>query len=460
MPHQSVTDQERIIAAAPFETWYGSLQSMFSQMHPTTQETPRLVTNQENNDQPIHRWYSLKESFAASLPTWVRTWMQNQYNHTVQQVCDPFLGSGTTGVALGTLPSTSVIGIEYNPFIRFVAATKASVSSVCTQSLAEQIYKLTHTLPSYRTFSVPDLTTLRNETYSPPANIQYILGEVHRIHNLVVDNSIKQVLLLGVAAIINDAVHLHKDGCALRYHPKPMDVPLNQKLLSRWQYMLSDICQFQSQHGQTNTPLFNVYSGSATNLKQLHTLSTQEIGINNKIADTSIFSPPYLNSFDYSEVYKLELWLLGFIETYDMWRELRLGTLRSHQAIAFPPTNHLRSDHRMQHIADQLDQMVKSSCLPDKQRSKLSRELLGYFDDMYLVLCEQWRILKDGGILAYIVANSRHYFLPVATDVIIGEIARCLGFEPLDLAVLRKRNGRTRQKLYLRESVAFFRKPV
>ena len=79
---------------------------------------------------------------------------------------------------------------------------------------------------------------------------------------------------------------------------------------------------------------------------------------------------------------------------------------------------------------------------------------------MYQTLLEQWRVLKPGGVIAYVVANSRHYYLPVATDIMMGEIARCIGFEPLGLVVLKKRNGRTRQKLFLRESVVFIRKPL
>ena len=60
----------------------------------------------------------------------------------------------------------------------------------------------------------------------------------------------------------------------------------------------------------------------------------------------------------------------------------------------------------------------------------------------------------------YVVANSRHKFLPVATDVILGEIAQRIGFEPLELLILRHRNGRTRQKAYLRESAVILRKPI
>jgi hypothetical protein len=83
----------------------------------------------------------------------------------------------------------------------------------------------------------------------------------------------------------------------------------------------------------------------------------------------------------------------------------------------------------------------------------------GYFDDMYLTLKEQFRILRPGGFLIYVVANSRHANLPIATDVILGEIARNIGFQPVELDVLKKRNGRTKQKNYLRESAVIMQKP-
>jgi DNA modification methylase len=86
--------------------------------------------------------------------------------------------------------------------------------------------------------------------------------------------------------------------------------------------------------------------------------------------------------------------------------------------------------------------------------------ITGYFDDMYLALKEQFRVLKPGGFLVYMVANSRHSNLPIATDVLIGEIARSVGFEPLKLIVLHQRNGRATGRRFLRESVVIGRKPA
>ena len=46
--------------------------------------------------------------------------------------------------------------------------------------------------------------------------------------------------------------------------------------------------------------------------------------------DVAVFSPPYPNSFDYTDVYNIELWILGYLSsTEDNWR-LRHETLSSH----------------------------------------------------------------------------------------------------------------------------------
>jgi hypothetical protein len=309
---------------------------------------------------------------------------------------------------------------------------------------------------------VPELSTLHNTQYSDAQTIQLLLSTYQRINDLDHPPAIRSALHLGLAATIEAVFHLRKDGRALRYVPKPIIPPVRQLLSRHWRTILVDVQAYESSPLPLprEKPLFAVYGGSATNLRALSTVSGAEICLAPNTFDTVIYSPPYMNNFDYSEVYKLELWLLHFIESYDTWRELRLGTIRSHHSLIFPETQYLSADPRTQAIAMQLHAMGMSTCLPEEDRARVRRVINGYFDDMYLALCEQWRVLKPGGIVSYIVANSRHYYLPVATDVILGEIARCIGFELLDLVVLRKRNGRTRQKLFLRESAVFVRKPT
>ena len=43
-----------------------------------------------------------------------------------------------------------------------------------------------------------------------------------------------------------------------------------------------------------------------------------------------MFSPPYANCFDYTEVYKIELWFGNFIKDYSELKVLRNKSMSSH----------------------------------------------------------------------------------------------------------------------------------
>ncbi len=52
--------------------------------------------------------------------------------------------------------------------------------------------------------------------------------------------------------------------------------------------------------------------------------------------DFAMFSPPYPNSFDYTDIYNVELWTLGYLRSGEDNRTLREATLRSHVQIKRP----------------------------------------------------------------------------------------------------------------------------
>ena len=55
--------------------------------------------------------------------------------------------------------------------------------------------------------------------------------------------------------------------------------------------------------------------------------------------ELAVFSPPYPNSFDYTDVYNIELWTLGYLTDNESNRTLRISTFCSHVQIGriFPP---------------------------------------------------------------------------------------------------------------------------
>jgi DNA modification methylase len=81
-----------------------------------------------------------------------------------------------------------------------------------------------------------------------------------------------------------------------------------------------------------------------------------------------------------------------------------------------------------------------------------------YFDDMFMALKEQYRTLKKGGFLVYLLANSCYSELQIQTDLILCEIARSIGFTPLEITILKKRHRRSQQNSQIRESIVILRK--
>ena len=70
------------------------------------------------------------------------------------------------------------------------------------------------------------------------------------------------------------------------------------------------------------------------NYNSINTIyNTSCLEINRKIKPNSIsgciFSPPYANCFDYTEIYKLELWFGEFVKNYSDLKQLKKSSLRS-----------------------------------------------------------------------------------------------------------------------------------
>src|SRR5260221_9444445 len=95
------------------------------------------------------------------------------------------------------------------------------------------------------------------------------------------------------------------------------------------------------------------------------------------VADVAIFSPPYPNSFDYTDVYNLELWMLGHLRSPTHNSELRQQTFRSHVQTKWDMTSRIASSKRLSHVVRALT----------RKRAELWNrnipEMIGfYFDDL------------------------------------------------------------------------------
>ena len=87
----------------------------------------------------------------------------------------------------------------------------------------------------------------------------------------------------------------------------------------------------------------------------------------------------------------------------------------------------------------------------------------GYFEDMTQTIIEVYDTLNRGGMFVLILGDSAPYGVHIPTDVLIGRIAKAVGFTRYEVEVLRRRGEKwkgnsQRHHVELRESVVVITK--
>ena len=408
-------------------------------------EFEKMLTFTDNLKDPIHRWFYYKEGYSRHLVMEIlkRYPVPAEY----PTILDPFCGAGTTLLVAQSQGLFSV-GVELNPFAAFLSQVKTSWHKINVEELETVLYQVLNDTNSRR-ITVPELTTFHKKKYFPHGNAEELFRLKNCIKRCQTLPEIKNVLQLALAAAIEDVCYLHKDGRLLRYYPRTLITP-KEALESRTKVIVEDLKSLQPDIYCDAT----VIQGDARNLESV--LSKEQIP---RKFGLILYSPPYLNNFDYSEIYKCELWLLGFIKSYEQWKKLRLSSFRSHPSCKFPTTHYLREHPDLREVWSWVEQTARCSDIGGHRRKKEAPDIIrGYFDDIFKTLQEQINVLAVGGHIVCVVGNSKHGNLYIHTDTLIAKIGQALGLELTQIYIGKHRQDRKQKKIKLRESLIVFRK--
>jgi hypothetical protein len=413
-------------------------------------EFERLVVPNANDQLPVHRWFRFKEGFSADL---LRVVLQSTMPDANTQVClvDPFCGAGTSLLSAQELSVSRTIlavGIERNPFIHFVASTKVSwplMSARKILSIGKEVLESS----AQKAAEIPPLssfTTGRCMSRYTAARLAAVRDEI-RAHGSSANHS---ALLLGLGASIEQLSKTRKDGRALRLVRRDRQ-NISRVLSERWSQIAADVKFMQRLIPQAPLPAVLLGDGRRPELSAIPTDSV----------DILLTSPPYPNNIDYSEVYKLELWLLGFMSNSEDFLSLRKTTFRSHPTAA-------TTDLSEEFVAELKSGKLKTVLRPIISRTKLSPEhyrhrlILGYAFDLWSTLREHHKVLKQRGICVLVVGNSLHggnhlpYLIP--TDLMLSALAERAGFRVKKIAIARNFKRRLPGNHFLRESLVTLEK--
>jgi hypothetical protein len=151
-------------------------------------------------------------------------------------------------------------------------------------------------------------------------------------------------------------------------------------------------------------------------------------------SDVAVFSPPYPNSFDYTDVYNLELWVLGYLADAGANRRLRQATFRSHVQVQWDD-DVVECPVVSATLARTIERLTAA-----KERlwdPRLIGMLQAYFQDMAGILCDLRRTLNAGGRAIMVVGDSCYAGVRIDTTTILREIGTQLGFAVLEETPIR-----------------------
>lgn len=368
-----------------------------------------LMNYSDDLNKPFQRWYRYKEGFSIDL---VKQLIREYCKNLNGTILDPFAGSGSTLIGASELGLKSV-GFEVNPFSYFLANTKLENYDKETAMEFKNCYEdiLSKSLVNKEEFSLPKLS-ISSKVFDD--NIQhYYMGIKQLICNCATGNEyVKNLLKLGWLACLENVSSYRKAGNGLKKkkYVKPRIITITsvyENLKEQYSNMYNDIVNNRTECKKT------LYNETCIDMDK-HVQSESISGI--------IFSPPYANCFDYTEIYKLELWFGDFVGEYSDLKKLRKKSIRSHLNgdLSFG-MNNIKSTEFLDNIVSE----VEKKELWDK---KIPNMLRLYFNDMFKVLDDCYKALESNGFCAIIVGNSAYGGVVVPTDLILAQYAESIGF--------------------------------
>jgi hypothetical protein len=411
-------------------------------------EYASLVVPNGNHAQSVHRWFHFKEGYSCWLFDRLDRDLDLASNDSLT-VLDPFLGSGTTLVSAidwaRSHPEIVLhgVGLERNPFLHLLAQCKVEAAREENFDTAqlEPILRCAYARPGRQTV-VPDLSTFSEKDFFESSQIRALIAIRDSLLALPDDFS-RRLGLLALAASVEPVSRLRRDGRTLRYAPtKPWVAPANE-FRRRLRLISEDLKAKRAPLNPDSS--FSVHlSDGRQSAKTLNS---------DLAADLIVFSPPYPNNIDYTEVYKLEAWILGYYSSAEEFREQRTQTLRSHPSIRFGETQRL-DDKEIEEAIDSLIRPVENAIPDDRYRTGRQAMFRGYLEDLALTLAEARNLCNVSSHCVIVVGNSLHGSeLLIAADLLIASVAPYLGWKVESLTVARRPVRRSAAEPRLRETV-------
>ena len=390
-----------------------------------------ISSNQPALEMPFQRWFKFKEAFS---PQFILECIQS-LDRFPSSCLDPFGGSGTTALTcqlMGVRPTT----IEVNPFLADLI--RAKLTGYDLEALKRDYLKV---LEVSRRISVDVTTDLREgpETLVEPGRDSrwiYSRSAAERIIaireaiSLISTADHRALLMVVLGSVLVPLSNVVVNGKGRKYRRgwetrQKLSCDVDLAFRDAFLTVYTDLAKFNSRARSA----FTVLRGdSRERIRECDTV------------DLVIFSPPYPNSFDYTDIYNLELWMLGYLSSKGDNTDLRNETVRSHVQV--------KRDFSVKELGSaELTRAYKRLCRKrdDLWDKSIPEMVLAYFGDMEVILRSVRRKLHRGGKAFLAVGNSKYAGVVIDTATILSELAPNVGFRCCRTSAIRSMRSSAQQ---------------
>lgn len=399
----------------------------------TAKEFTPLTSNQPALSMAFQRWFKFKEAFAPSFV--VDTIRRLPYQPS--SCLDPFGGSGTTALTcqfLGIRPTT----IEVNPFMADVIEAKLTKYNAIElryefRILQRRAYKA-YSKSKKRKFFVNAPETFvepgKDDRWIFNLDVAKAISSLKSEIDNVSDVSFKRFFRVMLGCRLVELSNMLVNGKGRRYRSQwqKRSVTGEEVFLAFSETCMHALTDIES-YSKNRTFAYTLLRGDARNMVK-----------KSAPVDFILTSPPYPNSFDYTDIYNIELWILGYLNSSDDNHELREQTLRSHVQIAHKGEASMSLSKTLQKTYRALAKKRKNLW-----NTRIPEMVCHYFEDMRHVLLGSHEVLADGGHMVLAVGDSRYDGVLIDVPKILTEIVEEIGFKLVRIEPVRSMRSSAQQ---------------
>ena len=368
-----------------------------------------LGTNTGAQALPFQNWCKFKEAFTPELVA--RAFHESPIS--VKRCIDPFGGSGTTGLACQFLGAHPILA-EVNPYLADLIESKLiaypSVGNL-TRDLKAVIDagNCNDSCNAIGRFSAVPRTFIE-----PGHDGRWIFNRkiAERIAVLLdaiedLEESSSRLFRAILGGILIEVSNVRVSGKGRRYRrnweSRIVSPECVVELFSETaQRAIEDIKRFACR----SVTSYDVIKGDSRTL-------IQDV----EPCELAVFSPPYPNSSDYTDVYNVELWTLGYLDEAQANAKIRSETLSSHVQISRNFAEPPEGSETLTQVIDGLN-----SRQDELWDQRLPAMVGAYFSDMMKVLERLSRVLVPGGSAWLVVGDSRYAGVQIPVAAILEEL--------------------------------------